>query len=157
MNLKTQAITEIFRSSKDAYESFVAMKDDGSGQFITRKESSAEPPNLYMNGCPATADCIGGKDHPDVVQHRLTDFKDPSPQLRGITKQLVKYKRADGVDLSFTLYLPPGYKQGTRLPAVVWAYPLEFTDNSTAGQVTGSTNRFTQINGYSHLFFLLEG
>jgi dipeptidyl aminopeptidase/acylaminoacyl peptidase len=77
--------------------------------------------------------------------------------LRGITKRLVSYKRADGVDLSFTLYLPAGYKEGTRLPTVVWAYPLEFTDSSTAGQVSGSTNRFTQIGGTSHLFFLLRG
>jgi dipeptidyl aminopeptidase/acylaminoacyl peptidase len=69
----------------------------------------------------------------------------------------VKYKRADGVDLSFTLYTPPGYKEGTRLPTVVWAYPLEFTDAATAGQVSGSTNRFTQIAGISHLFFLLQG
>ena len=88
---------------------------------------------------------------------KLTDFKDLAPQLRGITKQLVKYKRADGVDLSFTLYLPPGYKEGTRLPAMVWAYPLEFTDSSTAGQVSGSTDRFTQIGGISHLFLLLKG
>ena len=49
--------------------------------------------------------------------------------------------------LSFTLYLPPGYKQGTRLPTVVWAYPLEYTDAGTAGQVAGSTNRFTTIAG----------
>ncbi|MCC6329477.1 MAG: S9 family peptidase, partial [Acidobacteria bacterium] len=80
-----------------------------------------------------------------------------SPQLRGIQKQLVKYKRADGVDLSFTLYTPPGYKPGTPLPTLVWAYPLEFTDASTAGQVTGSTNRFTQIGGISHLFLVLQG
>ena len=40
---------------------------------------------------------------------------------------------------------------------MVWAYPLEFTDNSTAGQVSGSTRRFTQIGGYSELFFALEG
>jgi len=87
----------------------------------------------------------------------VTDFKDPAPQLRGITKQLVKYKRADGVDLSFTLYLPPGYKEGTRLQTIVWAYPESFTDPSVAGQVTGSTNRFTQIGGISHLFLLLQG
>ncbi|MCC7308510.1 MAG: S9 family peptidase, partial [Acidobacteria bacterium] len=80
-----------------------------------------------------------------------------SPQLRGIQKQLVKYKRADGVDLSFTLYTPPGYKPGTPLPTLVWAYPLEFTDPSTAGQVSGSTNRFTQIGGISHLFLVLQG
>ncbi|HKP72648.1 MAG TPA: prolyl oligopeptidase family serine peptidase, partial [Pyrinomonadaceae bacterium] len=87
----------------------------------------------------------------------LTNFPDPTPQLRDIKKQLVTYKRADGVQLSFTLYLPPGYKEGTRLPTVVWAYPLEFNDASTAGQVSGSTQRFTTIAGYSHLFFLLEG
>ena len=92
-----------------------------------------------------------------VSEKAVTDFQDPSPQLRGITKQLVKYKRADGVDLSFTLYLPPGYKPGTRLPAVVWAYPLEFTDAATASQVSGSTNRFTQIGGISELFFVLQG
>jgi dipeptidyl aminopeptidase/acylaminoacyl peptidase len=69
----------------------------------------------------------------------------------------VKYKRADGVDLSFTMYLPPNYKEGTRLPTLVWAYPLEFTDSSTAGQVSGSTSRFTQFGGISHLFLLLQG
>ena len=58
---------------------------------------------------------------------------------------------------SCTLYLPPGYKAGTRLPAVVWAYPREFNDPETAGQVSGSTNRFTTIGGMSHLFFLLRG
>ena len=87
----------------------------------------------------------------------LTKFPDPAPALRGITKRLVTYKRPDGVQCSFTLYLPPGYKEGTRLPTVVWAYPLEYTDPGTAGQVAGSTQRFTSISGMSHLFFLLEG
>jgi dipeptidyl aminopeptidase/acylaminoacyl peptidase len=101
--------------------------------------------------------CPAGKICTALAYRQLTEFKDPTPQLRGIKKQLVKYKRADGVDLSFTLYLPPNYKEGTRLPTLVWAYPQEFTDSSTAGQVAGSTNRFTQIGGISHLFFLLQG
>jgi dipeptidyl aminopeptidase/acylaminoacyl peptidase len=69
----------------------------------------------------------------------------------------VKYTRPDGVALSFTLYLPPDYQAGERRPAVVWAYPMEFTDAATAGQVSGSTNRFTTLGGISHLFFLLSG
>jgi dipeptidyl aminopeptidase/acylaminoacyl peptidase len=69
----------------------------------------------------------------------------------------VTYKRADGVDLSFTLYLPPNYKQGTRLPTVVWAYPREFEDADAAGEVTGSTKRFMEIGGYSQLFFVMQG
>jgi dipeptidyl aminopeptidase/acylaminoacyl peptidase len=44
-----------------------------------------------------------------------------------------------------------------RLPTVVWAYPLEYNDADTAGQISGSTQRFTTITGMSHLFFLLEG
>jgi len=87
----------------------------------------------------------------------LTEYPDPTPQIKGITKQLVTYKRQDGVPLSFTLYLPPGYKKDQPLPTVVWAYPLEYNDASTAGQVAGSTNRFTTISGPSELFFLLEG
>lgn len=143
MNLKTLKTDEIFRSGTDEYEAFVGMMDDNGTDFLTRKESVSQPPNIFMrNGTAA---------------RQITDFKDPLPQLRDIKKQLVKYKRADGVDLSFTLYLPPNYKEGTRLPTVVWAYPLEFTDSSTAGQVSGSTDRFTQFGGTSHLFFLLQG
>ncbi|HMO82443.1 MAG TPA: prolyl oligopeptidase family serine peptidase [Pyrinomonadaceae bacterium] len=152
MNLKTLETREIFRSGTDEYEAFVAMMDDVGMNFITRKESVTEPPNLFMRQvCPPGQICTA------LAYRQLTEFADPSPQLRGITKQLVQYKRDDGVDLSFTLYLPPGYKEGTRLPTVLWAYPLSFTDGDLAGQVTGSTNRFTQMGGSSHLFFLLQG
>ncbi|MGC2235710.1 MAG: prolyl oligopeptidase family serine peptidase [Pyrinomonadaceae bacterium] len=163
MNLQTLKIDEIFRSDKDKYESFVSMMGEDSVpilnnqknlhlKIITRSESANEPPNLYLR-----RECYPNDNCSVPAPVKLTDFKDTTPQLRGITKKLVKYKRADGVDLSFTLYLPPNYKEGTRLPTVVWAYPLEFTDASTAGQVAGSTNRFTQIGSYSHLFFLLQG
>jgi dipeptidyl aminopeptidase/acylaminoacyl peptidase len=134
----------LFQCDADHFETVVALLSDDGSRFLTRRESPTEVPNFFIR------DAKGG-------MTALTSFTDPAPQLRGISKQLVKYKRADGVDLSFTLYLPPGYKQGTRLPTVVWAYPIEFNDADTAGQIAGSTKRFTTINGYSHLFFLLEG
>ena len=150
LNLKTLQADEVWRSGAEDYESFVAMLDDNGTSFMTRRESIVDPPNIYIRqACPAGQTCAAAK--------QITDFKDPAPQLRGIQKQLVKYKRADGVDLSFTLYTPPGHKPGTPLPTLVWAYPQEFTDSSTAGQVTGSTNRFTQIGGISHLFLVLQG
>lgn len=152
MNLKDLKTREIFRSDNASYESFVSLQTPDATQFITRRESITEPPNLYLQfRCPPGQTCIA------LANKQLTEFKDPTPQLRGIKKQLVKYKRADGVDLSFTLYTPPNYVEGTRLPTIVWAYPLSFTDAQTAGQVTGSTNRFTSIGGISHLFFLLQG
>ncbi len=146
INLNTMKTDEIFRSGADEYQSFVAFTNANGTQFITRQEDLTTPPNLFLNDTVAR-----------IAPRPITNFTDSTPQLRQIKKQRVTYKRADGVDLSFTLYLPPGYKEGTRLPTVVWAYPLEFTDASTAGQVTGSTNRFTQIGSSSHLFFLLQG
>ena len=146
INLSSLKTDEIWRSGNTEFESFVVLMDENGSKFITRKESPLDPPNLYLRSTAQSQ-----------TPQKLTDFTDPAPQLRGIKKQLVRYKRADGVDLSFTLYLPPNYKEGTRLPTVVWAYPLEYTNNDVAGQVSGSTNRFTSIGGFSHLFFLLSG
>ncbi len=142
-NLKTQKTERLFQCADDVYEVVDNVLDPAGNTFITRKESPTMPPNYFLHN---------GK---NVVA--LTDFKDPAPQLRKIKKQLVTYKRADGVPLSMTLYLPPDYKSGTKLPAVVWAYPREYNDADTAGQIQGSTQRFTAINGASHLFFLLQG
>jgi dipeptidyl aminopeptidase/acylaminoacyl peptidase len=147
-NLQTLKSERIFRSDSNSYESLVGLLSDDAKQFITRRESPIEAPNYYVRNSGETS---------AIPSKALTQFPDPTPQLRGIKKQLVTYKRADGVQCSFTLYLPPGYKEGTRLPTVVWAYPLEFNDAGTAGQVTGSTQRATQIVGMSHLFFLMEG
>ena len=140
-NLETFESERIWRCEPGCYESVSAVVEGTT--FITRYESPTEPPNYRLR-------TSGG------IQP-LTDFPDPTPQLRGIRKQLVTYKRADGVDLSATLYLPANYKEGTRLPLVVWAYPREFSDPKTAGQVGGSPYRFTRIGGSSHLFFLTQG
>lgn len=145
LNLQTLKTERIFRSDADKYETVVALLDDDAKQIITRRESPTEAPNYFVRTTGA------------ATAKALTNFPDPTPQLRGIKKQLITYKRADGVQCSFTLYLPPDYKPGTRLPTVVWAYPIEFTDAGTASQVTGSTQRATSIGGASHLFFLLEG
>jgi len=144
-NLQTLKSERIFRSDSKSYENVVTLLSDDGSKFITRRESPTEAPNYYVISANGTG------------PRALTQFPDPTPQLRGIKKQLVTYKRADGVQCSFTLYLPPNYKEGTRLPTVVWAYPLEFNDANTAGQITGSTQRATSIVGPSHLFFLLEG
>jgi dipeptidyl aminopeptidase/acylaminoacyl peptidase len=144
MTISDLQTVEMFRSGPDEYETFVSLISDKGFSFITRKESLTSPPNLFRRA---------GRAAPIPI----TEFSDPTPQIRGIKKQLVRYKRDDGVDLSFTLYLPADHKPGQKLPTVLWAYPQEFTDASTAGQVSGSTNRFTTLGGYSHLFFVMHG
>jgi dipeptidyl aminopeptidase/acylaminoacyl peptidase len=137
--------TRLFQCEDHDYETVLEpLADDGS-RILTRHESPTEPPNYFLRSLS------------DKTKTALTSFRDPTPQLRGITKQRVRYKRADGVPLSFTLYLPAGYRKGQRLPAVLWAYPREFVDAGTAGQVAGSTQKFTTIESISHLFFLTQG
>ena len=139
LNLKTLASERLFHSPADAYEMPIAPLTDDASSVLWRRETPKDPPNYW------------------VGEKQITDFKDPQPQLRGVTHQYVTYKRNDGVTLSATLYLPPNYKQGERLPVILWAYPREFGDADSASQVSGSPNRFTIVSGYSHMFLLLSG
>ncbi|HEX3577411.1 MAG TPA: prolyl oligopeptidase family serine peptidase [Thermoanaerobaculia bacterium] len=145
LNLKTLQSERLFHSSADAYETVIAPLDADVTTILTRWETPKDVPNYYVR-------TVGGD-----ARRAVTAFKDPQPQLRGIEHQYVTYQRKDGVKLSATLYLPPGYKKGERIPVIMWAYPREFGDPDTASQVSGSPNRFTIVNGYSHLFLLLSG
>ena len=89
----------------------------------------------------------------------LSQWPDPHPQLTGLTKQLITTDRGDGVQLSGMLHLPPGYRPEAdgRLPLVIWAYPLDYGDAGTAGQVHGSTMRFTRLSGLEAAWFVLRG
>ena len=122
-----------------------------------RSESAEDAPNYYLATLGDALDAAPGEAQRAHSRTPITRFEDPTPQLRQIEKRLVRYEREDGVPLSFELMLPPGYKEGTRLPTVLYAYPREYSDPSTAGQVSGSTQRFSTLRGASHLFFLLEG
>ena len=145
LNLKSLATERVFQTDDTSYETVAALLSDDAKRLLTRWETKTEFPNYYVR------DVAAG------TRRALTQFKDPAPQLTGIQKQLVTYDRKDGVKLSATVYLPPDYKPGTRLPFVLWAYPAEFTDAAAASQVVGSPNRFTTISGASHLLFLTQG
>jgi dipeptidyl aminopeptidase/acylaminoacyl peptidase len=155
MNINTHEVARIFQGGTGSYEEIIAMISPGAKSLLTRRESPADPPNYFLR----ESNSAGKIAEPGSLEKTsaLTHFSDPAPQLRGIKKELVSYKRADGVTLSMTVCLPPDYKTGERRPAVVWAYPLEFTDQRLASQVTGSPYRFTTLNGPSELFFLLDG
>jgi dipeptidyl aminopeptidase/acylaminoacyl peptidase len=152
----TGDVQRLFRCDPERYEYFIAFAG-GDDRFVLRSESAVDVPNYYVATLGKTIDAADGEADRAVTTTPITHFEDPTPQLRQIEKRLVRYERADGVPLSFELNLPPGYKEGTRLPTVVYAYPLEYSDPSTAGQVRGSTRRFSRLYGASHLFFLLQG
>ncbi len=155
-SMKTGEAERLFRCDPERYEYFVAFAG-GEENFVLRSESSVDVPNYYLVTLGKTIEAAEGEATRAYSRTPITHFEDPTPQLRQIEKRLVRYEREDGVPLSFQLMLPPGHEEGTRLPTVLYAYPREYSDPSTAGQISGSTRRFSRIGGSSHLFFLLEG
>jgi dipeptidyl aminopeptidase/acylaminoacyl peptidase len=145
LNVRTLKSERIFRSSSESLESFVAPMNEQMTRILTRYETQKDAPNYYV------------RDVGSDTRRAVTQFTDPQPQVRDVLRQYVTYKRNDGVTLSGTLYLPPGYKQGTKVPLIMWAYPREFGDADSASQVTGSPNAFTLLRGASHMFLLLSG
>jgi dipeptidyl aminopeptidase/acylaminoacyl peptidase len=146
IDFASKKTTRLWRSAPPKYEVAVAVLDPRGQRVITRQESVTEPPNYYLR---------------DLRRNRiarLTNFPDPAPQFAGIKPQLITYTRDDGVQLSATLYLPPGYDttQGP-LPFLFWAYPREFKTAKAAAQVQGSPYRFVRPSGSSHLFALTQG
>ena len=117
-NLQTQKSERLFRSEANQYEAPVALLDDNGSKFITRLESTTAAPNFYVRTSGQGSNPIKA----------LTNFPDPTPQLRGIKKQLVTYKRQDGCSVrSRSIYRRttkkvPGYLQSYGL--IRWNLPI---------------------------------
>lgn len=150
-DLKTKIKTRLFRSEAPYYESISAVLDDEGKHLLTSRESPAEPANYYSRKL-AAADSTAGL-------YALTNFQHPTPQLKDVKKEQIRYKRKDGVELTGTLYLPPDFdaKRDGPLPMLLWAYPQEFKSASAASQVTDSPYRFNAISYWGPQAFLAMG
>ncbi len=147
LDLKTRETTRLFRSEGARYDDPILLLDDDARELLLQREAVDTPPNFLVRNLETKAERV------------LTRFPHPSPQLLGISKEMIRYERKDGVKLTGTLYLPPGYdkaKDGP-LPTLLWVYPAEFKSADHSGQVTDSPDRFVRIGWYSPLFFLLRG
>jgi dipeptidyl aminopeptidase/acylaminoacyl peptidase len=155
LNLNTLKFERLFRSDRTSLERFLSFSGPDTRTFLTWHQSPTDPPNAFTRTLGKSLDAPAGEAAFASISVALTHIPDPAPAVRAIKKRLVKYKRADGLDLSFTLYTPPGYQEGTRVPTILYAYPLDYADASTAGQVVGSQETFTQLRQYRLL--LLAG
>jgi dipeptidyl aminopeptidase/acylaminoacyl peptidase len=148
LSLADLTTERLFRSSADGYEQVLGFLADDREHVLIWHESRVEPPNLAVAGLTG-----------EPGRRLLTSWPDPHPQLTGMDKRLLSYDRGDGVQLTGLLHLPPGYDEQTDgpLPVVIWAYPLDYSDAATAGQVRGTTERFTRLNASEPIWFLLRG
>jgi len=155
LDLNTLKTERLFRSDKTSYERFLSFDGPDTHKFLTWHQSVIDPPNAFVRTLGKSAAAPAGEATFTSQSTAITHIPDPTPVVRQIKKRLVKYKRNDGLELSFTLYTPPGYKQGTRVPTILYAYPLDYADASKAGQVSGSQVTFTRLRNYRLL--LLAG
>jgi dipeptidyl aminopeptidase/acylaminoacyl peptidase len=138
----------IWRAKEGSFEMVEEVIDAEKLQVLTRKESKTDVPNYFIKNLLNPAQ-----------DKSLTQFENPYPNLVGITKEKIKYKRADGVDLTGDLYLPKGYnkeKDGP-LPVLIWAYPREFNSAADAAQIRGSKDRFTTLSWASPIYYATQG
>ena len=145
-NVKTLESVRLWRSEAPFYETPVTIVDFKHHRMLSRRESKTMPPNYFLHNWK----------NDQLVQ--LTDFPHPTPQLKNIQKEILKYVRDDGVQLTATLYLPEGYSpnQGT-LPVFMWAYPREFKNKKAAGQMRGSPYQFIRVRWSSPAIWVTRG
>lgn len=148
LDLNTKKSTILWRSQPGYFETIVKVIDADKLALLTRKESEKEMPNYWIKNLKLR-----------IADQPVTSFTNPYPQLNGVTKEKIRYKRADGVDLTGDLYLPKGYdpKKDGKLPLLIWAYPAEYNSAADAAQVRGSEHKFTLLSWGSPVFYVTQG
>ncbi len=143
-NIKTKIMDTLFRSKAPYYERPVFFNN---GKFMINSRESSDSIKNYFK--------VNLEDNSYI---RLTDFSDPYPELKGVKKQQISYKRLDGITLGGTLYLPATFKTGDPpLPVLIWAYPREFKTAAAAGQIKGSPYKFSIIGKSSPVYWVTRG
>ena len=147
LDLATGETARLWQSESPFYEVVVTLLDNSGTRIVTQRESQTVPPNYFLRNLT------------DDTETALTRFEHPNPDLRDVRREFITYERADGVPLSGTLLLPPGYNPETdgRLPLMVWAYPREFRSADAAGQRSDSPYRFVNIGFWGPQWLITQG
>ncbi len=140
--------------TKRLYQSKLTTKVEGisyalnmkKGEVIVRIESKNEYPNYYIRNIKKSSNLVP-----------LTQFENPFKSIQNVHKEVIKYNREDGLELSGTLYLPTNFKKGEKYPMIMWAYPREYKDKSSAGQSTINSNEFTYPWYGSPVYWVTRG
>lgn len=148
INLNSQETSRLYQSKlTDKKETLVEYHPE-KGQLLVRLESKSEYPNYYYKN-------LLNKKAPQ----QLTFFENPFKSIQNVHKEVITYKREDGLELTGTLYLPVGYDKAKKekMPMILWAYPREFKDKNSASQNTQNPNEFTYPSWGSPIYWVTKG
>jgi len=148
INLKSNKKNRIYESTyRDKFEQLYDY-DIIEKKLSVRIESKNEYPNYFTRSL----------DKKNTLKQR-TFFKNPFKNLENVGKELISYKRKDGLDLNGILYTPEGFDKDNpkQLPMILWAYPREYKDKSSAAQKTNNPNRFLYPSWGSPIYWVTQG
>ncbi|KJJ37340.1 alpha/beta hydrolase family protein [Aequorivita vladivostokensis] len=148
-NLKTQKTKRIYQSEyTDKLENLNSAIDMKKGKILVRIESQNEYPNYYFRNIKKKNDLTP-----------VTSFENPFKSIQNVHKEVITYKRDDGLELEGTLYLPIGYdkEKKEKMPMLLWAYPREFKDKNSASQNTTNPNEFIYPYYGSPIYWVTQG
>jgi dipeptidyl aminopeptidase/acylaminoacyl peptidase len=147
---KTLKTKRLYQSNySDKIEDILDIVDVKKGEVLTRVQSRNEYPNYFIRNIKKR-----------MAATQITHFPNPFASIENVYKELIKYKRADGVELSGTLYLPANYdrkNKNEKLPLLIWAYPAEYKDKNSAGQSSANPNEFTFPYYGSFVYWVTRG
>lgn len=147
INLKSQKTKRLYQSKlTDKVENIVFALDAKKGEYVVQIESKNEYPNYYIRNIKKR-----------IALQPLTHFENPFKSIQNVHKEVITYQRDDGLPLTGTLYLPTDYEEGKKYPMIMWAYPREYKDKSSASQSTSNSNTFTRPSYGSPLFWVTRG
>ncbi|MBI9059586.1 MAG: S9 family peptidase [Labilibaculum sp.] len=147
MSLTTEKKERLYQSTYDDKIEDLRDFDPKNNKLLVRIESKTDYPNYYFRNLKKE----------DLKQ--LTTFKNPFKSIQNVHKEVLNYKREDGLELSGTLYLPVGYdlNKKEKMPMILWAYPEEFKDKASASQNTQNPNEFTYPYWASPIYWVTKG
>ncbi|RIA10355.1 dipeptidyl aminopeptidase/acylaminoacyl peptidase [Flavobacteriaceae bacterium MAR_2010_72] len=147
LDLSTKKKNRLYESKlTDKVETLSFALDAKAGEIVVQIESKNEFPNYYIRNIKKRIGLIP-----------LTQFENPFKSIQNVHKEVIKYKRDDGLDLNATLYLPTNYEEGKKYPMIMWAYPREYKDKNSASQSTSNSNEFTYPSYGSPLYWVTRG
>jgi len=146
-DLSKNITKRLYRSDVPGKKETLQDFDPKSGNLVVRLESPTDYPNYFFRNIKKK----------NLTQ--LTFNENPFQSIQEVHKEVITYKREDGLELSGTLYLPIGYDMSKkeRKPLLIWAYPEEFKDKSSAGQNTKNPNEFTYPWYGSMIYWVTKG
>lgn len=149
INLETKQTKRLYQSNNTENKvDIISIIDAKKGEYLIRMESATEYPNYYILNTIKR-----------IAPIAITHFQNPFQSIANVHKEVLKYKRPDGVELTGTLYLPVGYdmQKKEKLPMIMWAYPTEYKDKSSAGQNTTNKNEFIYPYYGSPIYWVTKG